>query len=483
MKNSEILARLDLGQSVAENDRNLASYFVPTVAVSDFVTDRYDLIRGVKGSGKSALLRVVSGGQANYPELKDVLLHVATEHAGEPSFKRAFDQIKKDSFSEAELVAAWKTYLLNLVLDALSSSSSAEAKAALAYAEKVGIRFRTTSNYKKIFWSLLRFLHVEKFSVSAEGLMAEFPDAPPAIWTDKPHAVVDFPEALRLCSDALKAQSQRCWVLVDRLDAAFQDEPALEQAALKSLLVAYKDFMGYDTVRLKLFLRTDLFDQVTRTGGFRELTHVLDRTSPPMAWDSDQLLAMIMERFMFNESIQKKYGLVQVDMRDPDLRQAGFFSIFSGQIEVGSRQSDSWTWIFNRIRDGNGIRTPRDLHALVTNAARKESDILSRGGDEASDSLISPAAVKAGLDQMSQDKVRTSLIAENPGLESSIRAFQRGKAEHNGETLKKLLGPEWDKIVEDLQRIGFVERVGDSWKIPQLYRSGLEITQGAAFEK
>lgn len=482
MKNSEILAQLDLGKSVAENDQNLASYFVPTVALSDFVKDRYDLIRGVKGSGKSALLRVVSGEQKKYPTLNDVLLHTATEHAGEPSFKRAFDKVKKDAYDEAELVSAWKTYLLNLVLDALGNTDTPEVKEAVAYAEKVGIRFKTTSNYKKVLWSLLRYLHIEKFSVGMEGLMAEFPDAPPEIWT-RSQVVVDFPEALRLCVVALESQAKRCWVLVDRLDAAFQDDPALEQAALKSLLVAYKDFMGYDRVRLKLFLRTDLFDQVTTNGGFRELTHVLDRTSPPMAWDSDQLLAMIMERFIFNKSIREKYGLTQENMRDHELRQAGFFSIFTDQIEVGARQSDSWTWMFNRIRDGNGVCTPRDLHALVENAVRKELEILNVGGDENSETLISPAAVKAGLDRMSTDKVRTALIAENPTLEGSIRAFQRGKAEHNSDSLEKLLGESWPKTIEDLQRIGFIERVGESWKIPSLYRSGLEITQGAAFDK
>ncbi|RYF57264.1 MAG: hypothetical protein EOO27_16060 [Comamonadaceae bacterium] len=91
MKNSQILARLDIGKSVAENDQNLGSYFVPTVALEDFVMDRYDLIRGVKGSGKSALLKVVVSRQAEHPELQDVLLYTATEHAGEPSFKRAFD--------------------------------------------------------------------------------------------------------------------------------------------------------------------------------------------------------------------------------------------------------------------------------------------------------------------------------------------------------------------------------------------------------
>ncbi|RYF57263.1 MAG: hypothetical protein EOO27_16055 [Comamonadaceae bacterium] len=374
--------------------------------------------------------------------------------------------------------------IINLVLDVIENIETPEAAAAVEYAQRVGIRFKTVSNYKKIMWSLVRALHIRSFSISADGLQAEFPDAPPDIWLEK-QAVIDFPEALNLCVTALAREGRRCWVLVDRLDAAFQEDPQLERAALKTLLMAYKDFMGFAQIRLKLFLRTDLFDQVTTDGGFRELTHVQDRTSPPMSWDNDQLQTMIMERFLFNQPIRDKYGVTQADMRSPDLRVAAFFSIFPQQIEVGSRQTDSWTWMLNRITDANGVRTPRDLHSLVTNAARAEARLLSVGGNDDADVLITSTAVKTGLDQLSADKVKTSLVAENPSLEPLIRVFKGGKAEHNAETLEKLLGSGWAESIEDLQRIGFIEKIrgSDSWKIPQLYRPGLEITQGAAFAK
>jgi hypothetical protein len=44
MLKAEILERLRLGSSVAENDDNLESYFVPTVSLEDFLADRYDPI-------------------------------------------------------------------------------------------------------------------------------------------------------------------------------------------------------------------------------------------------------------------------------------------------------------------------------------------------------------------------------------------------------------------------------------------------------
>ena len=483
MKNSEILAGLDLGSSVAENDQNLKSYFVPTLALSDFLKDRYDLILGGKGSGKSALLRVVASAQGNYKELQGAYLHVATEHTGEPSFKRAFETLKKGIYSEKELVNAWKTYLLNLALDALENTpDTPERRAAIDFSEKIGIRYRTESAYKKVLWSLLRILHIKSFTLGTDSVQAEFPDAPPEIWTKKDE-IFDFPEALRLCVKAFDVLGSRCWILVDRLDAAFQDDQELEQAALKGLLTAYKDFMGHVSLRFKLFFRTDLFDQVTSGTGFRELTHVMDRTSPPITWDSDKLLVMILERFLFNEPVQDKYGMTKNDLRDEELRQALFFSIFPQQIDVGLKKPDSWNWILNRIRDGNNIRTPRDLHSLVLNAAKKQQEMLNIGGDDYSSELISSPAVKAGLTVMSKDKVRTTLIAEHPKLEHAIRAFTKGKAEHNEESLTALLGENWAKVINDLERIGLVEKVGEGWKIPLLYRDGLDITQGAAFEK
>lgn len=482
-RKSEILERLNLGSSVAENDENLENYFIPTIALDDFLDDRFDLIRGAKGSGKSAILRMVSRAQAAYPKLANVTLVVATEHTGEPAFKRAFDPLILEAVTDAKLTSAWKAYLINLALDAIESfDKSDEASEAIAAAEACGIRYRTPSAFKKIWWSALRMLHIKSFTVGADSVAAEFPDAPPEFWTadDKP---VDFPELLRLVVRALQAANRRCWLLLDRLDAAFQDNPELERRALRSLLIAYKDFMGHPQLRLKLFFRTDLYDTVVQGAGFRELTHVADRASPPISWDPDKLLHMIMERFAFNAPVCERYGFAKADVADPEIRSAAFFSIFPSQIDVGKRKGDSWSWMYNRIRDGNGIRTPRDLHALVSQSAFREREQLVLGRGDDIEELISGPSVKVGLIDLSTDKVNTTLLAENPDLAGAIKVFRGQKAEQNSETMQQLLGAGWQQTAEQLVRIGFLEKLADSWKVPMLYRDGLEVTQGAAFPK
>jgi len=325
-------------------------------------------------------------------------------------------------------------------------------------------------------------LHARNIEVGVDGVSMEFPDNPPEIWMEK-RDIVDFPEAFRLILSAFSRSNKRCWILMDRLDAAFQDRPELERRALRTLLVAYKDFMGHRELRLKLFFRTDLYDVVTTGAGFRELTHVSDRASPPISWDPDKLMQMLMERFAFNAPVCHRYGFSKSDVLDPEMRGAVFFSIFPEQIAVGKRKGDSWAWICGRIRDGNNTRTPRDLTALVVAAAQVERDQLALGRGVDLDGLISGYAVKMGLQGLSKDKVATTLLAENPELSSSILLFRGKKAEQNAATLAQLYGPDWSPIVEQLCRIGFLEKLPESWRVPTIYRDGLDVVQGSAFPK
>jgi len=66
-----------------------------------------------------------------------------------------------------------------------------------------------------------------------------------------------------------------------------------------------------------------------------------------------------------------------------------------------------------------------------------------------------------------------------------IEKFRDGKAEHSETSLAELLGFQQQTIraaIKPLLEIGFLEEVGSSFKIPMLYRDGLRITQGKAFE-
>jgi hypothetical protein len=98
--------------------------------------------------------------------------------------------------------------------------------------------------------------------------------------------------------------------------------------------------------------------------------------------------------------------------------------------------------------------------------------------------LIEPDSIKRALSRLSSERVEDTLLAEAGDAAGLIERFRGGKAEHNEYSLAALMGIDVSDVkaaVKQLVEIGFLEPVGESYKIPLLYRDGLGITQGKAF--
>lgn len=72
-----------------------------------------------------------------------------------------------------------------------------------------------------------------------------------------------------LANTALESAGVQIWVLLDRLDVAFVESHDLEGNALRALFRVYRDFASFDQVKLKIFLRSDIWRRITESG-FRE---------------------------------------------------------------------------------------------------------------------------------------------------------------------------------------------------------------------
>ena len=88
MNKKEVLQKIDLGNSIAEYDENISQYYITTQSTLDLINDRYDIIKGVKGSGKTAMLIAICDNQSLYPQLENKLLIKAIQLKGDPDFKR-----------------------------------------------------------------------------------------------------------------------------------------------------------------------------------------------------------------------------------------------------------------------------------------------------------------------------------------------------------------------------------------------------------
>jgi len=197
-------------------------------------------------------------------------------------------------------------------------------------------------------------------------------------------------------------------------------------------------------------------------------------------WDEEDLRSLLARRIRDNSRF--------IDALDANTySDTQLFSlIFPPQVDVGERKPTTWAWMMSRIRDGNNIRPPRNLIDLARKAQEAQQRAEERQAREYAPSvpLIEPDAIRRALRRLSEDRVNDTLLAEAADLAPLIESFRDGKAEHNITSLSKLLElPEVDVriAVKPLVELGFLGETGGSYKVPMLYRDGLQITQGKAF--
>lgn len=483
MQIKTVLQQLDLGSSVAEYDAALERYFVETQTFRAFLSGKYDVVAGDKGTGKTALYRIVKERGAQFEELSGIEILPAFNPAGTPVFQRL---IESETLSEAAYISVWKAYLLalvgNWILDLSEGDYDDDTAQLQALLDRTGLRSLDDTPHTVFSQLINRIKHLLRRTSAVEANASMDPSGIPIIGTrlefsenEEFEQVSRHDDALRLLNRILGRWDTTVWIVLDRLDEAFQGQPALETPALRALLRTYLDFNEFSRMRIKLFVRRDLFGRIT-AGGFVNLTHINARKIE-ITWDEDDLWSLLHKRLTDSEAFIDDLGI------DPDDDTATFYAVFPDQVDPGTRKPSTWTWMMGRIRDGSGVKPPRNLIDLVLKSRESQLRREERLPREyVKDSpLIEADSLKRGLEALSNQRVEDTLLAEAGEAAEDIEVFRRGKAEHNADTLKELLGSGYGDKVRLLQQFGFLEPAGTNYKIPMIYRYGLEITQGKAF--
>jgi hypothetical protein len=503
---SALLEGLNLGASVAEVDTLLEAARIETSAFTDLLNDRVDLVPGTKGSGKSALFRIFVDFLPNIllSQRKVVVAH-GIQAPGDPVFHAFVEQFA--TLSEEDFVSFWCIYLVSLAHEQfikkpqyakfLDTASKEIEKFKVACQRARIPEIKAPKSLKSILeWSLhvLRSWRPKlKYTLPNEGgeieldLFGQKRDAA-AVKSEETtdHSLPEYINDLKQNLEAVLEVSQlSLWLMVDRLDEIFPRRSDVERTALRGLLRATR-FFNSASIRVKVFLRDDMLEQVVKTSeGFTALTHITARQADTLRWTEEQVLAMIVKRFVANDSLVDylKINREQVDASALHRTQC-FRSIFPPTVFRGTRQSPTIRWICNRCADGRGVITPRDVLDLLIRAKQKQQDICGAEPEGTSEWIIDTAAIQYGFEELSKRKRDTYLQAEFPHLWNDIEKFLGGKTDYDAATLQTLLGPSWKSTVEHFLAIGFFskwEKDGDElYSIPYLYRHGMNLTQGRA---
>ena len=299
---------------------------------------------------------------------------------------------------------------------------------------------------------------------------------------------ISVDELASIADKALTANGYTVWVLLDRLDVAFTENHDLEKNALRALFRVYRDFGGFNAIKLKVFLRTDIWNRIVE-GGFREASHITKVVL--LEWTSGAMLNLIIKRLLNNSALVEK---IKIDtpavLKSVDNQRATFYRFFLEQVEQGSKRRNTFDWIMSRCADATDRTAPREVIHLLNSVREEEIARLELGGAPNEDEILFDRSVfKPALAKVSEARLVQTVYAEYPDLRPHIAALEGEKTEQIVDSLSSI----WrvpptvaGEIAHMLGEIGFFQVRGSREKptfwVPFLYRDALNMSQGLADE-
>jgi hypothetical protein len=493
----KLIQSLTFGSDVAEHEiQELSKYFVETDQWAKLFEGRVDVVYGPKGSGKSAIYYLLLDKENDLFE-REVLLATAENPRSDP----AFAEIKADfPPSEEEFVGLWKLYLCSVAAlrardkgihnENLSDVLILLADLGLIERElSLNTIIKAVSEYASRLFrpkSIEGAISLDPLSGLPNGFSTKISFGEPSTEARR-NGVRPVRELLQKVDAAYQQSGFTVWLLLDRLDVAFAANSEVETRALRALFKTYNDMAALGNVKLKIFMRSDIWDRITE-GGFREATHAASpHRSEFLKWDINLLFNVLMKRLLGNKALCEHYGV------DPDktvgslaLQEELFDRIFPDKIDTGNNPK-TFGWIYGRLRDGQGQVTPRELIQFMSSLRDVQLKKLERGVAEPSgDLLFERPSFKEALPSVSEIRLQRTIYAEYPQHKANIESLRSRKSRQSIETLARL----WNETARDaeiialkLHKIGVLEKF--EWKgfalyrVPFLYRPALQIVQGS----
>jgi len=491
----EVLQELAVGARIAEEEfEQLVNYFIETDQWRSIVAGEKDIVFGPKGSGKSAIYATLLD-RANDMFDSGVLLVSAENPRGALAFE---DVASEPPTSEVEFIGIWKLYILTLagrILreyevkgEAAGRVQAALAREGLAPPPREPLRgvVRRVRDY------VTRLINPKSVGTEASfdpisgavAVKATITLAEPSAG-DREKGFVSVDELLADADSPFDEAGWTLWLLFDRLDVAFADSRDLEANALRALFKVYLDLTTNSHLKVKIFLRSDIWTAITE-GGFREASHITRHTS--IRWNPGSLLHLTVRRLLQNERLCGYYGVTAAQVPASDAEQRTFVDgLVPDQIDSG-RNPKTFEWLLGRAQDGTRGVAPRELIHLLTEAKNAQLALLERGSEEPEgNKIFARQAFRDALPEVSRVRLDQTLYAEYPEMKQWVGKLEREKTNQTPSTLAAIWGVSEDeatRLADSLVDIGFFERRGTkedpNYWVPFLYRPALNMIQGTA---
>lgn len=502
----QVLMHLNFGRVDGETDNRFEQCFIGTEMLRQVLLPQHSLVVGNKGSGKSAMCRLLvddlqkvkpllpkqyaeifcipaygiqSEEQLPNVELRELTpetidefryfwllylgLKVSSYLLNNKKMKSLIDNHPKEEVKKAH--ATLKHLLVDVGL--------IEQKSVTSKISHVVHKFRQARNKKNAF------ARQEKYV--GEGFQQK-----------TGVSIIAMLEAVDLI---LRETNCTAWIMLDKLDLLYVDDIQKLRASitgLVQLLVQYGN--QFKNIQFKIFLRNDIYRQLHIVNKSHLVTYTTE-----MKWRGPLLLKLLVSRAvvdphvreycegMLGEPVDVTNVIVGSDEYVLKLFNVIFESNVGAKQTVRTEAEPTHQWIMKRLIDGMGNSFPRELIHLGNRAVERQRELNRIAGRHTSTRLIGAAALKDAFTMISQYRCDTYLYSEFPHLSKHFDVFRGSdSAVFHREELYMLfepLSPHSDEAIRQVFDVGLLQPLGTNvdscrkFKIPPLYRAGLGITE------
>ncbi len=509
MDPQQVLPSLSFGRVDAESDDRLGSCFVGTELLRNVLLPQHSLLVGGKGSGKSAMFRLLTDDLQKIrpllPKDYDEIYCIPAHGLQSDEYLAGNDLRELNPQTVDDFRYFWLLYLGLKTASTLVQDEKMQKIVDETKNERLKTTFATLSRIvddvgllqdKSTPAKLKQRIEEWVKPVAPQPVAGQQQDVGKVLTLSfRQKTGMSIVSLLDLIDTLLQDANCLAWLMLDKLDLLYIGDVEKLKTSITGLIQLLVEYSSrFKNVHFKMFLRTDIYRQLHIVNK----SHLVSYTTE-MKWRGHLLLKLFVSRAISNptvrtyceEFLREKVDITAIIMGDDDYVLRVFYAMFEPTMggpggKEGIKQAETHDWILKRLIDGLGISFPRELIHLGNLAVAKQREMNRAAGKHMSERLISAAAVKEAFKEVSSYRCDTYLYSEFPHLAKHFDVFRGSDSStfHREELymLFEPLAPNGDDAIRAVHDAGLLLPIGrniDSstkFKIPLLYKTGLGIS-------
>jgi len=455
--------------NAADPKQDLNLLFQKTANFDKFLDETTCLIRGRKGTGKTALYLLLLKHESKAKQLARGRLDSVTFLSGHGGFQNSRPtrnefQIINDNLTgnNGTWEAFWRAYLI------------------LRLFQENSLKLPDKGGQKTKFEGLREILK----GLSRENWQSEHTRALIQLSTDLNLRLV-LPDVLDILNKQQFDQNQTLWLLYDDLDEDFPERNGVRQQALTGLfqLIQACDARRLTSIRFKIFLREDIWNRLNFDN-----KSLLNGRDLFLQWTRIDFLRLALRQAMqsrdFKELVDRSASVENIDNANEETLNRALDFLWGIRRRYSDKSKYVDQWVYERLSDSKYLAFPRSLSALLQGAKEHELTYKEQTSVKyPTDRLLRGTSLEIGLEKASEERC-DAIKQEYPELCQFFEALEGVQSLPSREQLEQVwqksaqeIYPDFDEFANFLSEIGLAKwrEKEQRYGFPDIYVYGFKM--------